>query len=263
MIAPADRETTLHRARTLVVGGTRGIGAATARRLVTAGADVVVAARSAPAELPPGQRFVAADIGDPADVVALAGRTLDLLGGIDVLVSNAGGQTHRPDGILAFTDDDWRHDLDLNLLSAARLDRALVPTMIEQGTGGAIVHVGSLAANLPRPPSIAYTAAKAALTAYSKGLATEVGRHAIRVNVVLPGLIHTDALDTRLATTARTTGTDPATLLGRTVSDLAIPLDRAGDPDEVAALITFLVSPAASYLSGARFTVDGGSFPTV
>ena len=263
MAVTTGPETTLHRVRALVAGGTRGIGAATARRLVTAGADVVVAARSAPAELPPGQRFVPADIRSPDDTAALARRTLDLLGGIDVLVSNAGGQTHHADGILAFTDDDWQHDMDLNLLSAVRLDRALVPTMIEQGTGGAIVHVGSLAANLPRPQSIAYTAAKAALTAYSKGLATEVGRHSIRVNVVLPGLIHTDALDTRLATTARTTGTDPATLLRRTVSDMAVPLDRAGDPDEVAELITFLVSPAASYLSGARFSVDGGSFPTV
>ena len=152
---------------------------------------------------------MAADIASADGVAALARQALDLLGGVDVIVSNAGGQTHRPGGVLTFTDEDWQHDLDLNLLSAVRLDRALVPAMIAQGRGGSIVHVGSNAARLPRPASLPYTAAKAALTAYSKGLANEVGRHGIRVNVVLPGLIRTGALDTRMAAMASQAGTDP------------------------------------------------------
>jgi NAD(P)-dependent dehydrogenase (short-subunit alcohol dehydrogenase family) len=135
--------------------------------------------------------------------------------------------------------------------------------MIAQGRGGAIVHVGSNAARLPRPASLPYTAAKAALTAYSKGLAKEVGRHGIRVNVVLPGLIRTEALDTRIASLARQADAEPDAVLDRTVAAMDIPLGRAGTADEAAQLIMFLVSPAASYLTGSQFTVDGGLLPTV
>jgi NAD(P)-dependent dehydrogenase (short-subunit alcohol dehydrogenase family) len=172
-------------------------------------------------------------------VAALARQALGLLGGVDVVVSNAGGQTHRPGGVLTFSDEDWQHDLDLNLMSAVRLDRALVPAMIAQGRGGSIVHVGSNAARLPRPASLPYTAAKAALTAYSKGLASEIGRHGIRVNVVLPGLIRTGALDTRMAAMASQAGTDPESVLDRTVAAMNIPLGRAGTADEVADLIAW------------------------
>ena len=208
-------------------------------------------------------RFVAADVATADGVAALAEQALDLLGGIDILVSNAGGQTHRPGGVLHFSDEDWQRDLDTNLLSAVRLDRVLLPAMIAQGSGGSIVHVGSNAARMPRPASLPYTAAKAALTAYSKGLAREAGPHGIRVNVVLPGLIHTEALDTRMASLAGQAGSTPDSVLESTVAALGIPLERAGTADDVAQLIAFLVSPAAAYLTGSQFTVDGGALPTV
>lgn len=255
--------TSLSGARVLVTGGTRGIGAATARRLAQAGADVIVAARTPPSS--PQlfrQTFVAADVASADGVNALAQRTLDLLGGIDILVSSAGGQTHRPDGVLDFTDEDWQRDLATNLLSAVRLDRALAPAMIAQRSG-AIVHIGSNAARIPRPASLPYTAAKAALTAYSKGLANEIGPHGVRANVVLPGVIHTDALDARIASLAQQSDADAETTLQHMISAMHIPLGRAGTPDDAADLITFLASPQASYLTGSQFTIDGGLFPTV
>jgi NAD(P)-dependent dehydrogenase (short-subunit alcohol dehydrogenase family) len=276
--------TSLRGARVLVTGGTRGIGAATVGRLAGAGAEVVAAARTAPDPAPAGPagtgpagtgpagagpvsagpvRFVAADVATADGVAALAEQALDLLGGIDILVSNAGGQTHRPGGVLHFSDDDWQRDLETNLLSAVRLDRALLPAMIAQGSGGSIVHVGSNAARMPRPASLPYTAAKAALTAYSKGLAREAGPHGIRVNVVLPGLIRTEALDTRMASLAAQAGATSDSVLESTVAALGIPLERAGTADDVAQLIAFLVSPAAAYLTGSQFTVDGGALPTV
>ena len=279
MNSETNGATSLRGARVLVTGGTRGIGAATVRRLAGAGAEVVAAARTAPDPVPAGPvstgqvgagpagagpvRFVAADVATADGVAALAEQALDLLGGLDILVSNAGGQTHRPGGVLHFSDEDWQRDLETNLLSAVRLDRVLLPAMIAQGSGGSIVHVGSNAARMPRPASLPYTAAKAALTAYSKGLAREAGPHGIRVNVVLPGLIRTEALDTRMASLAAQAGATPDSVLESTVAALGIPLERAGTADDVAQLIAFLGSPAAAYLTGSQFTVDGGALPTV
>jgi NAD(P)-dependent dehydrogenase (short-subunit alcohol dehydrogenase family) len=247
--------------RALVTGGTQGIGAATALRLAAAGADVVVAARSVPLALPAG-RFLQGDVSTADGVASLARRTLELLGGIDVLISNAGSQTHRPGGSADLSDEDWARDLNTNLMSAVRLDKALLPPMLAQRSG-AIVHVTSNASRMPRGPSLAYSAAKAALSAYSKGLATEVGPCGIRVNTVSPGLIRTDALDRRVEAAAQQTGTDVDRVLAQIVDSFAIPLRRAGTAAEVAELITFLVSPSASYLTGSQFVIDGGLFPTL
>jgi NAD(P)-dependent dehydrogenase (short-subunit alcohol dehydrogenase family) len=241
--------------RALVTGGTRGLGAAIAQALAHAGAEVVVTARSVPEDA----RFpvIAADASDPASVTSMAAQALERLGGVDILVSNVGGQVRRPSA-LAFTDEDWQLELDVNLLAAVRLDRALVPAMVERGAGS-VVHISSGAARLARPVSLAYTAAKAALNAYSKGLATEVAASGVRVNTVSPGFISTS----RIAELAAERGADPETLVRGIAQDLQIPLGRAGTADELAQLVAFLVSPAASYIVGTNIVVDGGAFPTV
>jgi len=239
----------------LVTGGTRGIGAATALALADAGAKVLVSARTVPSDSP--VPVIPADMSKHDEIDSLAQEVLARLGGIDVVISNVGGQIRRS-GVLQFSDEDWQQELNLNLLSAVRLDRALVPAMIAQRSG-AIVHISSGAARLARPTSLPYSASKAALNAYSKGLANELGAHGIRVNVVSPGLISTS----RIAELASEQGTDSESLTSQIAESLAIPLGRAGTAEEAAQLILFLVSPGASYLTGSQFMIDGGTFPAV
>ena len=247
--------------RVLVTGGTKGIGAAVARRLAEAGADVVVAART-PVDDPPVGRFARADLATPEGAEGLAEEALGLLGGVDVLVDNAGSMSYAPEGALALTDEDWLRDLNANLLSAVRLDRVLLPAMIERGSG-VIVHVASGEARLPQPASLAYAAAKAAEIAYSKGLAGEVARHGIRVNVVEPGLVDTPASRAQLEEMVPGAGGDPDAALRQLVDAIGIPLGRVGQPEDVAELVAFLASDRARYVTGSRYAVDGGSIPTV
>ncbi|KIF76370.1 hypothetical protein QR77_25775 [Streptomyces sp. 150FB] len=251
----------LYGARAVVTGGTRGIGAATVNRLVAAGARVVAVART-PAEVPAGVRLVTADLATPDGVEQASAAALDHLGGIDVLVDNAGRNTQVPDGVLTATDHDWQVNLDANLMSVVRLDRALVPHMTAQGHG-AVVHVSSNAARYPQPNGAPYAAAKAALNAYSKSLALACGPHGVRVTAVMPGVIETDAVEASLRQAAERTGRDLDAIREEFRQRLAVPLGRPGQPEEAAELIAFLASPRASYLTGIAVSVDGGLLPTL
>jgi NAD(P)-dependent dehydrogenase (short-subunit alcohol dehydrogenase family) len=235
--------------------------AAIARHLDAAGAQLVVAAR-VPDQATSIGHFIRADLSTPEGPAELARATMQTLGGVDILVDNVGTQTRVPDGVLAMTDTDWLQDLSGSLLSAVRLDRALLPDMIARG-GGVIIHIGSNAAQLPQPGALAYASAKAALATYSKGLANQMGVHNIRVNLVSPGVIESAALGRRLQQLADENGTDIAAARQRFASTFDIPLGRIGAADDVAELVTFLASPRAKYITGTNHVIDGGLLPTV
>ncbi|MEU0681518.1 MULTISPECIES: oxidoreductase [Streptomyces] len=237
--------------RALVTGGTRGIGAAVVRRLLDAGADVLTTARSASGTVPEGARFTAADVRTREGAEALAEAVRDGLGGVDIVVHNAGGATPHP-GALAIPDAEWQDALDLNYLSAVRLDALLAPGMRER-RAGAVVHVSSAVVPVPGPLFLHYTAAKAALENYSRGLAAELAPDGVRVNVVTPGRTATPG--------GEETRRQWAALSDTTGAAATPPLGREGLPDDIAHAVLYLVSDRASWVTGTNLVVDGGEFP--
>ncbi|GAA2535805.1 oxidoreductase [Streptomyces koyangensis] len=246
--------------RVLVTGGSRGLGAATVRRFVAAGATVLTASRSRPEE-DSGATFLAADLSTQRGAAELGRRVVEQVGGVDVLVNNAGAASP-PAPTLSRSDESWQADLEMNLLSAVRLDRALVPGMVERGSG-VVVHVSSIASRLPQRTEASYAAAKAALNTYSRELATEVGAHGVRVVCVLPGFVVTDGATAHLKHMAEKQGMTTEEVTRQIVDHLNVPMGRPGDPEDVAEMITFLASGRAKWLTGAQFRVDGGIIPTV
>lgn len=247
--------------RALVSGGTKGTGAAVARRLRASGMEVTAIART------PGSaddaRFVAADLTD-AEAVREAARIILSEGVPDVVVHVAGGSHSPSGGFATLGEDDWAREIDLNLLSAVRLDREVVPAMIEAGRG-AIVHVSSIQARMPLwDGTLAYAAAKAALRTYSKGLAGQLAPRGIRVNTVSPGGIQTDGAEALVQRLAADFDGDQDAAWDSLVSALGgVPLRRFATPDEVASAIAFLTSEEAASIIGADLVVDGGTLRTI
>lgn len=248
----------------LVTGGTKGAGKAIAERLESAGARVVIAARNPPSSPQGNRHFIAADLGTPEGAHRVASEIRDTYGGLDILVNNLGGSETPGGGYAALADQDWLGTLQTNLLAPVRLDRALLPHMIQRASG-VIIHVASIQARLPLYEStLPYAAAKAGLLNYSKGLSKELAPKGVRVLTVSPGWIMTSASTRMMERIAESSNTTVAEATQSVMDALGgIPMGRPAQPEEVAELIGFLVSPRAKYLTGTEFVIDGGTVPTI
>ncbi|MDV4149911.1 SDR family oxidoreductase [Clostridium sp. AL.422] len=249
--------------RVLVTGGTKGIGRAIVDRLLNSGATIITTARTMPDDLPDSVSFIQANVSTTEGTEKIIKETLERFGELDILINNVGGSSSSTAGALNLSDDDWLETFNQNLFSAVRLDRGFLPSMIKQKKG-VIIHISSIQRKLPGIMTMPYSAAKAALTNYSKNLATQFGGDGIRINTIAPGFTETKAAERLIERMAQNSGTDYNGARQELMDSLGgIPLGRPGKPEEIAELAAFLVSDRASYITGSEHIIDGGIIRTI
>ncbi|MDN5686656.1 MAG: SDR family oxidoreductase [Brachybacterium sp.] len=254
----------------LVTGGDSGIGFATARTLLDEGARVVLTdmvtdrLEQAATALDSDRLTTAvADLTDPDAVTRLAGAVQHEVGDLDILVSAAG--IHGPDGDFHEIDDTgWHETLEANLMSAVRVTRAMLPGL-RRGGYGRIVLLSSEDAVQPYEDELPYVVSKAGLNALAKGLSRTYGRDGVLVNTVSPAFIATPMTDEMMRRRAQQNGTDVDEAIASFLDDErpGMVTERRGDPEEVAAVIAFLCSERAGFVTGSNYRVDAGSVRTV
>ena len=250
----------------IVTGASRGIGRATALALAREGAELLLVARGAAkleeaaaaarAAGAPAAETLALDITDPAAGERVASACRERLGRIDVLVNNAGTSSIRP--LDELTDAEWQEQWDLSVMGPMRLMRSAAPVMADQGWGR-IVNVVSSSGKRPSQRNVAYSVAKAAQLSLSRAFADAYAKRGVRVNAVTPGPVSSElwtGSDGLAAQSAAAKGTTREEEL--TSAAAGVPTGRLGTPEEIAGAIVFLCSEAASNVTGAAWSVDGG-----
>jgi NAD(P)-dependent dehydrogenase (short-subunit alcohol dehydrogenase family) len=251
----------------VVTGASRGIGLATAQALAHEGVRVVGAARTITPELKEvSVAAISADLSTVDGTTALVDTALTELGGIDILINNVGAgdvDQFGLGGFLDIGDEQWRELFNLNLFSAVWTARAALPSLLERR--GTIVNISSINARVPAPGPVGYSEAKAALTAFGKRLSEEFGPRGVRVNTVSPGVVGSSLWRDPQgfgAKVAAANGAGHQEFLAALPDLFGMAARRITEPEEVAALITFLVSDAAANIIGADIVIDGGTIKT-
>lgn len=253
---------TLQGRRALITGGTMGAGAAAVALFRELGARVLTTARTKPAGFI-SDAFVEADLTTEPGVQTVVDAVHRQFGGLDILVNVLGGSSAPSGGFAALNDAEWDKEFALNFFPAIRLDRALIPGMVAQGSG-VVIHVTSIQNRLPLPEATtAYASAKAALNTYSKSISKEVSPKGVRVVRVSPGWIaspNSNGLALRIAEEAGIGYEEAVQVIMKSLG--GIPLGRPAEPKEVADLIAFLASDRATSITGTEHVIDGGTIPT-